>query len=374
LKKLTKARLFVLLFAAAMALLPAICSNANAQPESPQGRIELEQETFAAKSWQSDGSHLALAKGKLTFGERPVANALLQAGPQGRSIRTGEDGSFELFVDRSLVAYKLVKVMSVDGATIAGNTIRRDEADSILTASSAIRVYHPIEVTRVEPADSDAGRVKVHARFKIEAGDKISFFRIDKYRISGQVTDADGSPVKDAIVWIDRDLGEGFAKSTPTDRNGNYEMYYWPEEEETNLTVIVGTRRYALPEGKVINLPRHTSVDIRIRLPKTGEVIDDKPPALVCTTSAGATYTGLLAGLDVPPGTTYSVTIPDRDGRFALTVPKDEWEKRPLFFETVLTKFVTQEKVLKAGDELPDGFVQPVDHDPRFAAAAAPAP
>ncbi|MBO9609388.1 MAG: carboxypeptidase regulatory-like domain-containing protein [Paenibacillaceae bacterium] len=373
-KKLTKARLFVLLFAAATALLPAICPNANAQPESPQGRIELEQATFVAKSWQSDGSHLVLAKGKLTFGERPVANALLQAGPQGRSISTGEDGSFELFVDRSLVANKLVKVMSVDGATIAGNTIRREEADSILSAASAIRVYHPIEVTRVEPADSDAGRVKVHARFKIEAGDKISFFRIDKYRISGQVADADGSPVKDAIVWIDRDRGEGFAKSTPTDRNGNYEMYYWPEEEETNLTVIVGTRRYALPEGKVINLPRHTSVDIRIRLPKTGEVIDDKPPALVCTTSVGATYTGLLAGLDVPPGTAYSVTIPDRDGRFVLTVPKDEWEKRPLFFETVLTKFVAQEKVLKAGDELPDGFVQSVDHDPKFAAAAASAP
>jgi len=360
------------LIAAAMALLPAICSNANAQPESPQGRIELEQATFVVKSWQSDGSHLALAKGKLTFGERPVANALLQAGAQGRSIRTGEDGSFELFVDRSLVAHKLVKVMSVDEASIAGNTIRHEEADSILSVSSAIRVYHPIEVTRVEPADSDAGRVKVHARFRIEAGDKISYFRIDKYRISGQVTDANGSPVKDAIVWIDRDLGEGFAKSTPTDRNGNYEMYYWPEEEETNLTVIVGTRRYALPEGKVINLPRHTSVDIRIRLPKTGEVIDDNPPSLVCTTSVGATYTGLLAGIDVPPGTAYSVTIPDRDGRFVLTVPKDEWEKRPLFFETVLTKFVAQEKVLKAGDELPAGFVQPVDHDPRFTAAATP--
>src|SRR5690606_36991233 len=116
--------------------------------------------------------------------------------------------------------------------------------------------------------------------------------------------------------------------------------------------------------------PRNTSVDIRIRLPKEGSVIDDKPPTLVCTTTKGATYTGLLAGLDVPPGTAYSLTIPDRHGRFVLMVPKDVWDNQPLFFETLLTKFVAQDKVLKAGDELPVGFVQPGNRDPRLAASA----
>ncbi|WP_169306632.1 carboxypeptidase-like regulatory domain-containing protein [Cohnella pontilimi] len=368
-KTITKTRLIVLL-AAGITLCTASHADVNAQPEVHPGRMELEQTSFTAKTWESDGSHLTAIQGKLTYGERPVANALVQAGTQGRTIPTKKDGTFELLVDRSLIVNKLVRVVSVQDATIAGKPIEKGEADTILSASSAITVYHPIEVTKVMPSDTDASQVKVHARFRIEKGDRISFFRVDKYRISGQVVDADGSPVKDAIVWIDRDGGESFAKSTPTDRNGRYEMFYWPEEEETNLTVIVGTRRFELPEGKVFILPRNTSVDLRIRLPREGSVIDDKPSELVCTTSKGATYTGLLAGLDVPPGTPYFVTIPDREGRFVLTVPKDVWEKRPLFFETLLTKFVARDKILKAGDELPVGFVQPGNHDPRLLAAA----
>lgn len=357
---------FIVMVTVVMALAPAFGSDANAQGEATRGRIELNQTSFAAMSWKSDGSHLVAVKGKLTLGNRPVANARLHAASHGRNIATDADGSFELLVDRSLIANRPVTVASVQGAMVAGKPIRNEEAAAILSAFSAISVYHPITVTKVEPAD--ASRVKVHARFMIEPGDRISYFHLDKYQIAGQVADAYGRPVKDAIVWMDRDNGEGFAKSTPTDRDGRYEMYYWPEDEDTNLTVIVGTRRYALPDGKVFLMPRNTSVDIRIRLPKEGSVIDDKPPTLICTTSKGATYAGLLAGLDVQPGTPYSMTIPDRQGRFVLTVPKKAWEKRPLFFETRLRKFVGASKALREGDELPGGFVLPGNHDPRLVA------
>ncbi len=367
-KTVTKTLLIVLL-ASTMTLWMAFRSDANAQTEGPGGRIELEQTSFTTRSWQSDGSHLTAIKGRLTFGEQPVANALLQAGTQGRSIQTREDGTFELLIDRSLIVSKPVRVVSVHDAKMLGKPLENEEADSILTAASTIRVYHPIEVTKVVPSDTDASQVKVHAQFMMGKGDRISFFRVNKYRISGQVLDADEGPVKDAIVWIDRERGESFAKSTPTDGNGRYEMYYWPEEEETNLTVIVGTRRYELPEGKVLMIPRNTSVDIRIRLPGAGSEIDDNPSNLVCTTVKGATYTGLLAGLDVPPETPYFVTIPDRHGRFVVTVSKDIWEKRPHFFETLLTKFVEQGEILKAGDELPVGFVQPGNQDPTLLAA-----
>jgi len=359
-----KVGMFALL-AAATAFWTALRDEAISQTDEPLTQIKLEQTAFVVKSWRTDGSHLIAVKGKLTFDGQPVANVLLNTGTNGRSIRTREDGSFELLVDRSLLVNRSVHATSVHDAKIAGKPVRKQEADQILSASSAIRVYHPIHVIKTERSDSDANRINVHARISSDPDDKVSFFRIDKYRIAGQVEDAEGKPVKDAIVWIDRDRGEGFAKSTPTDSNGRYELVYWPEDEETNLTVIVGTRRFTLPEGRAFILPRNSSAEIRIRLPREGSVIDDKPPTLVCTTSRGAMYTGLLAGLDVPPEVPYSVTIPDRHGRFILTVPEDAWLKRPPFFETRLTKFVGREKALKAGDKLPNDFIQPSDRDPR---------
>ncbi|MGO4106612.1 hypothetical protein [Paenibacillus sp. YAF4_2] len=369
-KRMTKILLCMLMAVVTLCLID-LRSDAYAYTNDDQARMELDQNAFVVKAWRSDGSHLTAVKGKLTLGDRPVVNALLQSGTQGRNIRTGQDGSFELLVDRSLIANMLIQVTSLQGAKVDEKPVGNKEEDAILSTSSSISVYHPIDVTKVEPSDTDPNKVKVHARIVSETGDKISYFQADKYRISGQVADADGHPIKDAIVWIDRERGEGFAKSTPTNRDGKYEMYYWPEDEGTNLTVIVGTRRYVLPDGKVFILPRNTSVSINIRLPREGLVIDDKPPMLVCTTTKGATYTGLLAGIDVPPGTPYTLTIPDQHGRFVVTVPKDVWDKHPFFFQTRLTKFFEQEKILKAGDELPIDFVHPNHNDPRVDASAS---
>lgn len=366
--KIRIAQLFVW-FAAITVLWAASGMAVNARSEVAQARIELEESTFTVKLWRSDGSQLEHLKGRLTYGDQAVANAVIQVDKTGRFIQTQEDGSFEFIVDRSLIAKKPVRVISVENALIAGKPIEQEAANAVLSASAEISIYHPIEVMKVEPSDTDQSQVKVHARFKIGAEDKIAFFRVDKYRISGLVEDADGKPMKNALVWIDRDSGEGFAKSTPTDQAGRYEMYFWPEEEDTNLTVIVGKQRYTLPEGKVFKLPERTSVEIRIRLPREGTVIDDKPPNLVGMTTKGATYTGLLAGLDVPPGTPYSVTIPESDGHFVVTVPKEIWQRGPLFFETVMKKFIGQDPFLKAGDELPVGFVEPDERSPRLRAA-----
>ncbi|MHA6485203.1 carboxypeptidase-like regulatory domain-containing protein [Paenibacillus sp. strain BS8-2] len=362
--------LFVLSAVAAVFLTDP-SSIAIARTNDIGARLELEQSSFAVKAWRHDSSHLAAVKGRLTLGDRPVAGALLQTDSNGRSIQTGEDGTFELLVDRSLIAMKHLRVISLEGASIDSKPIGNEETASIRSISSSISIFHPIEVSKVVPSAEDASKVMVHARITSNSGDIISYFQADKYRIAGQLRDADGNPVKDAIVWIDRDQGEGFAKSTPTDKEGRYEMMYWPEAEDTNLTVIVGTRRYTLPEGKVFSLPRNTSVDIEIQLPREGLVIDDKPPYLVGTTTKGATYSGLLAGLDVPLGTSYSVTIPDELGRFVLTVHKEVWDKHPLFIEMKLKKFIEQANILKAGDELPGEYLQPKSTDPKVEYSAS---
>jgi hypothetical protein len=141
-------------------------------------------------------------------------------------------------------------------------------------------------------------------------------------------------------------------------------MYYWPEDEETNLSVTIGARRYTLPEGKVFIMPEHTSVEIDITLPRKNTVIDDKPPSLVSQTSPGAMYTGVLVGLNVPKNVPYSVTIPEKNGKFILTVSKKIWGQKPAFFETKLSKFV--EGRLTWGDALPSTFIEPTAEDPKI--------
>ncbi|WP_276351367.1 carboxypeptidase-like regulatory domain-containing protein [Cohnella caldifontis] len=327
-------------------------------------KIELSQSEFPLRTWKADGSNVQDVQGRVLLGDRPVENAVVSAGKGRKTIRTEPDGTFRLSVDRSLLTDTPVRVVSTDEAKIEGRPVGSETSRKIMAASASIRVYFPIEIENVEADPAKAGQVKVHARMLSRPGETVSFFKLDKYRVGGRVTDADGHPVRGAVVWLDRDRGEGFAKSTPTDENGDYELYYWPENEETNLSVTIGKTRYTLPENRVYVIPEDTSVDIRIRLPRSGTVIRDQPPDLVSKTSQGAMYTGVIAGLQVPPGTAYTVTVPDDQGRFVVTVAKQAWEKQPGFFETVLTRFFDRKEPLKAGDPLPSAILKAGPRDP----------
>lgn len=333
--------------------------------------LALERDSFTLRQWKNDGSHVTAMGGTLKLGDLPVAGAVIHAGASKRDIVTENDGSFELTVDRSLLSEIPVRVVGVDQARMGGKPLNEQAAGALLKAEAFYSVYYPIEITSTADAPGKDGEVEVHARIVSDPGDVVTFFQVDKYRIGGKVKNADGTPVKDAVVWIDRDEGEGFGKSTPTDAEGRYELFYLPEQDEgTNLSVTIGTMRYTLPENRVFHIPEETSVQINITLPAEGTVIDDKPPTLVSVTSPGAMYTGVLAGLRVPEGTSYTVTIPDKEGRFVLTVPKDVWETKPSFFETKMTRFV-EDRQLTWGDSLPAGFLRAEAGDPAVEAVGA---
>ncbi|SFB26961.1 Carboxypeptidase regulatory-like domain-containing protein [Cohnella sp. OV330] len=350
----------------------SVAPSAGSANETGAGAIlALERDSFTLKQWKNDGSHMTAMSGTLKLGDLPVAGAVIHAGASKRDIVTQDDGSFALTVDRSLLSETPVKVVAVDQAHAGGKPLGDQAASALLKAEAFYSVYYPIEITRADDAPGKEGEVEVHARIVSDPGDVVTFFQVDKYRIGGTVKDADGAPVKDAVVWIDRDEGEGFGKSTPTDAEGRYELYYLPEQEEgTNLSVTIGTTRYTLPENRVFHIPEETSVQINITLPSEGTVIDDKPPTLVSVTSPGAMYTGVLAGLRVPKGTSYTVTIPDQEGRFVLTLRKSVWDMKPRFFETKLTRFV-EDRQLSWGDSLPSGFLQAEAGDPSVEAGGA---
>ncbi|MDR9854287.1 carboxypeptidase-like regulatory domain-containing protein [Paenibacillus sp. VCA1] len=339
----------------------------EALPSSPETkhdvRLEIDQPVFPIKQWKADGSHMTSVKGKLLIDDRPVANGMLHPSNTATHVMTGKDGSFKITLDQSLLSDIKVNVSSLDQATVSGKRLTKDMTKSLQSASATVSVYYPIRITNVEDAPQDDSQVHVHGQVIPGKGDVVSYFQVDKYRMGGVVKDAVGKPVENAVVWFDRDKGEGFGKSTPTDRNGNYSIYYWPEDEDTHLSVTVGTKRYTLPKGRVFRMPEQTSVEIDIMLPKKGTVIDDKPPSLVSVTSAGAMYTGVLVGLNLPKEVPYTATIPDKQGRFVITVSKKIWEQKPAFFETTASKFV--EGSLTTGDSLPPHYFQPAEEDPK---------
>ncbi|WP_239614849.1 carboxypeptidase-like regulatory domain-containing protein [Cohnella mopanensis] len=341
------------------------CTDSNSDKEAQELQLKMDETTFALKQWKVDGSHSNHISGTFMQGEKPVVNAVLQVGKNKRSIETGDDGSFQILLDQSLLGETPVQVVSLDHATIGGKPLSKNQSDIDKVAPLSLNVYYPIEILSTAVSTQDPKQTEIKGRLVADKTASVAFFQEDKFRISGIVKDSSGVPVQGAIVWIDRDTGEGFAKSSPTDENGYYSMFYLPEEDEdTNLTVDYNSVKYTLPENKVFHFPEDTSLNVDITLPSEGSVIDDKPPTLVSHTAPGALYLGLLVGLDVAEDVNYTVTIPDAAGNFSITVPTKVWEQNPTFFETNMSKFIEKDE-LQAGDSLPSSFIEMTADAPR---------
>jgi hypothetical protein len=334
------------------------CTDSKSNKQDQDFKLTVEQTSFSLKQWKSDGSHRSSIGGTFMQGNQPVANAVLHAGNSKRNIETGDDGSFQILLDQSLLGETNVQVISLDHATINGKPIPQDQADKGIALSSALNVYYPIKIISTTVSAQDPDKTEIKGRLIADKTASVAFFQEDKFKIAGHVKAMDGKPVQGAIVWIDRDRGEGFAKSTPTEDNGYFSMYYLPEQDEdTNLTVDYKSVKYTLPANKVFHFPENTSLNIDITLPREGTVIEDKPPTLVNHTAPGALYVGMMVGLDVENDVSYKVTIPDAEGNFTMTVPTKVWEGNPTFFETNMSKFIEKDK-LKPGDSVPSSFIE----------------
>ncbi|MEC0092236.1 carboxypeptidase-like regulatory domain-containing protein [Paenibacillus macquariensis] len=341
------------------------CTDSKSDTESQEFQLKMDQTAFSLKQWKVDGSHRSSIGGRFMKGDKPVANAVLQVGNNKRNIETSDDGSFQILLDQSLLGETNVYVVSLKDASIEDKPISKDQSDIDKIDPLSLSVYYPIEITSTTVSTQDPNQTEVKGKLIADQTASVAFFQEDKFKISGLVKDSIGNPVQGAIVWIDRDTGEGFAKSSPTDGNGYYSMYYLPEEDEdTNLTVDYQSIKYTLPTNKVFHFPEDTSLNVEITLPREGTVIDDKPPTLVSHTADGALYLGLLVGLDVAENVDYTITIPDSEGNFSITVLTDVWEKNPTFFETNMSTFIAKEK-FQSGDSLPSSFIEIKQGAPR---------
>jgi len=353
-----------LLLLATGALFAIVLSACSDSVKVEDAQIKLSTDSLDMSTWMIDGNHMADVKGTLLSGDKPVEGAVVQLA-NFREITTDKNGNFDFSIDRSKLDIKEVKVVSAENAKIDGKKVSKDDHNKLVGVSNNVAIRYPVIIDSVSTNANDASLVDVEAHAKMPEGQEFPGFGIDRYEITGTVKDADGNPVEGAVINIRRDGVEGFSISPPTDKDGKYQFFYLPDDEEAHYFYVVynGTR-YSLPENRIYMFPEDTSVNIDVMLPKTGTVIDDKPPTLVTHTLLGAHYTGLLFGLEVPDNVNYTVTIPmEEDGSFTVTLPKTEWEKKPTFYETIFNMYMEEGK--DSGDTISSSdLAKPTAKDP----------
>jgi hypothetical protein len=362
-------------FALTAALLIALLTACNGDPAEIKNekteviskpmiaKMEIDPQHINVTEWKEDGSHHVEITGRIITNGKPVSGAKIQ-NSERRIIETGTNGEFSLTADSNILAKNVLKVMDANNATVSGKKLDEKTKESLLKLEKEILFSYPIVVDKVETNNENPEFVDVYAKAQVKEGEKFPKFGSYKYRVGGTIKDYQGNPVAGATVNLRRDGVEGFSMSDPSDENGVFAMFYIPEDDENHYFYVQIPSKglsYTLPENRAFLFPDDTGVNINIRLPETGTVINDTLENLVATTESGSLYRGVLIG--VHTNQDYKITIPERDGSFKLTISKSEWEKNPRFYEINYQGF--HEEEITSGDPLSSTEIpKPGKYDP----------
>jgi len=167
------------------------------------------------------------------------------------------------------------------------------------------------------------------------------------YELKGTVTDANGSPVKGAVVVTRTNDRKFWTQSRPSGSNGAYASFLVPADEESDdpvpmqVGIAVGGTAYAEPAADLIGFQRLSSANLNVQLPAAGTTLVKS--ALNPQPMPGAIYTGLVVGVSGPHGVIrpLKATWPDRNGNFSLLLPGSArgaavafWQASRQFFST----------------------------------------
>jgi hypothetical protein len=173
------------------------------------------------------------------------------------------------------------------------------------------------------------------------------------YELKGKVTDANGNPVRGAVVTTRTTDRQYWTQSRPSGANGSYASFLVASDQEGDdpvpmqVGVAVGGTAYTEPATDTIDFTKVSSATLDIQLPASTTTPLAKS-ALQPQAVAGAIYQGLLVGVVggksgvIRP---VSATWPDRNGRFRLVLPRSArgqklqfWEAQRQFFSTAVAK------------------------------------
>jgi hypothetical protein len=255
------------------------------------------------RGWEANSSNVQFVTGRVLRGGRPVAGARVTVGPYTLRSRTDSQGRYRYPVDFTVPRRHIVRVGR---------------------AKAAIDVVYRLVGVRTRVQGN--GTVAVSGRVTLANGrtapPPVVLFT---YQLSGRIVDAQGQPVRGAVVvtrTLDRDF---WTFSAPSDAQGRYTSFFTAADRTSvdpvpmNVQVAIGSTNYLVASGRNPRFKRLRSASMDITLPASGTTMQ-----LSDTSSyAGATYEGLLVGVSGRHGVIKPLAArwPDRSGRFSLTLP-----------------------------------------------------
>ena len=139
-----------------------------------------------------------------------------------------------ILLDTNIIKKDVIHVASLDKATINGEALDEQTKELLFALKEELIVYFPIEVDNMEENKTDNSLVDIYAHAVVNENEEFPNLGVEKFPIKGTIKDAKGNPVEGATVNIRRDGVEGFSMSEPSSANGEYAMYYIPEDDENH--------------------------------------------------------------------------------------------------------------------------------------------
>jgi alcohol dehydrogenase (cytochrome c) len=305
------------------------------------GRMST-QKRLVVQPWKASSNNTRGAVGRVFYGSRPVAGAVVRVGGYTIPQATAKDGTFVYPVDITVARRYIATVTGTTRAMVGGHALSAAQRSALLGTQAGVNVGYAIDGLKAQRQSN--GTVLVTGRVHDSAGGAPPPVVLYTYQLSGVVTDPAGKPVQGAIVvtrTADRDF---WTFSSPSDAQGRYTSFFSASDEQgadpvpLAVQVAVGPVSYGGATGTNFNFKRLHSSSVNIQLPNA----TTKPlPVTAPASYTGAVYEGLVVGVTVGGKVVkpLSETWPDARGTFRMVLPASVrgktlhfWENRRQFF------------------------------------------
>jgi hypothetical protein len=284
--------------------------------------------------WQANSSNVQSVTARVLWNNTPVVGAHVVVGLYPVRRATDKTGSFSYDLDDTVAGRHVIRVSSLAHATINGKRLTAGQRKSINRATGGFTSAFGISGLHARVRKN--GSVLVTGKATDSAHNGPPGVHLLTYVLSGRITDAQGNPVKGAIV-VTRTLDRQYwTRSNPTNAQGYYSSFF-PASDQTSadpvpisVGVALGNISYGGALGTNINFARLQSSVLNIQLGNGTSYTISPPDPYVSSIQAGLTVGVTIGDKVVKP---LSARWPKRNGDFSLVLPSSVRGHTVSFFE-----------------------------------------